>query len=93
MNKYTEIAAALALTAFSGQTIAVQVAKEVEKEVDGKKRKVFETEKQPLSAEHVISAKQWTNGRVTITTVDGQKHEARGTIRTEPADKKAEQKK
>lgn len=71
-----QISAAEALKAFKGKRITVQVAKKVEKEVDGQKRKVFETSDVPLAEVHVTGAREYADGRVVVTTLDGQKHEA-----------------
>lgn len=84
---YTEITASRALAAFKGQTIKVQTARPGKKTgEDRKDRQVLVTEEQSLAAGHVISAKQWQDGRVTITTIDGRRHEAKGEL---PAEKDA----
>lgn len=85
---YSEIDVARALAAFSGQTISVQTARTVKKTgEDGRERQVFVTEDKPLAAEHVLSAKQWNDGKVTVTTIDGRRHEAKGKL---PAPKDAD---
>lgn len=85
VRPYTEVSAEAALRFFRGQTITVQVATAVQKTgEDGKVRTVFETKDEPLAASHVLSAKQWPNERITITTTDGRRPEAKGTV---PADK------
>ncbi len=78
---YVEIDPAAALRAFKGQSITVQTAKAVKKTgEDGKVREVYATKDEPLAAELVLSAKQWANGRVTLTTIDGRRHEAKGAL-------------
>lgn len=73
---YTEIDAAEAIKAL-GPTVkeaTVQVAKSKKvKGDDGKTREAFDVKNVALSAEHVLSAKKWDNGRVSITTIDGQR--------------------
>lgn len=74
---YKEIAAADAVKQFKGRRITVQVAKAAKvKGDDGIERAGFKTDDVELAPAHVLSAKQWDDGRVTITTIDGQRHEA-----------------
>jgi len=76
MGKFTEISAAEALKAFKGK-IEVQTAKAVNvKGENGKERDAYDVKMAPLATEHVLSAKRYDDGRVTITTIDGRKHEA-----------------
>lgn len=71
------IAAAEALKAFGKQNIEVQEATPVKvKGDDGRERPGFKTQMKPLAEKHVLSAKRWDDGRVTITTIDGRRHEA-----------------
>lgn len=75
-SKVKEIDAAEALKLFTKQTISVQTATPVKvRGEDGKERPSFKTKDEPLAAEHVISAKDYGD-RVTITTIDGRRHEA-----------------
>lgn len=75
---FKQIEAADAVKLFDKQTIEVQEAKAAQiKGEDGKARPGFETKMKPLAAKHVLSAKQYDYGRVTITTIDGRRHEAR----------------
>lgn len=83
----TPINAADALKLFARAGIKVQEAKPVKKEVDGRVRTVMETKDVPLAEEHILGARRYANGLVTITTIDGQRHEARGRDQ-EPEEKK-----
>jgi hypothetical protein len=75
-----EISAADALALFAKQGIKVQTARAVKvKGDDGKQREAFKAEDADLAEEHILSAKKYDDGRVTITTIDGQKYEARAT--------------
>jgi hypothetical protein len=79
MNNFKVVEAASVLSLFAEQRIRVQEAVEVEAEdKDGKKAKRMETSLRALKAAHVISAKQYDDGRVTITTIDGNRFEAMG---------------
>lgn len=69
-----EIPAAEAAKYF--RSVKVQRARRVEKEIDGKKRKVFETEMAACEAKDILRARL-RNGIVSITTIDGRRHEAR----------------
>lgn len=74
---YKLIAAAEALKALGKNDIEVQEATPVKvKGEDGKERPGFKTAMKPLAEKHVISAKKWDDGKVTITTIDGRRHEA-----------------
>lgn len=74
MNHQT-ISAAEALKLFRGQGIEVQTATQVMKKgEDGKERPAFETKMESLSEKHVLSAKKWDDGRVTLVTIDGQRY-------------------
>ena len=87
MVSHRIVAVALALPLFKGQNIKVQTAKAVKtRGADGKTRDGFETEIEPLAARHVLSAKAWSDERVTITTIDGRRHEAKGTVEDAAAD-------
>lgn len=73
---YTEIDAADAIKALGAvlKDATVQVAKSKKaKGEDGKIREGFDVKNVPLAAEHVLSAKKWNDGRVSITTIDGQR--------------------
>lgn len=70
-----KISAAEAMKAFKGKSITVQTARQVEKDVDGEKKKVTETKDVPLSDKLITGAAQHDDGRVVITTIDGKKHE------------------
>lgn len=73
------IAAADAVKAFKGQRISVQEARPVKvKGEDGVMRDAFKTEDVALAAEHVLSAKLYEDGRLTITTIDGRRYEVKG---------------
>jgi hypothetical protein len=70
--------AADALKLFGKTDIQVQEAKPVKlKGDDGKERPGFKTEMKPLAEKHILSAKEHDDGRVTIVTIDGRRHEAR----------------
>ncbi len=78
MAKKTEISAAEALKTFKGKAIEVQEARAVTlKGEDGKERPGFKTEMKPISEKHVLAAASYDDGRVTIVTIDGRRHEAR----------------
>lgn len=75
--KYTRIAVAEALKALGKKLdgVTVQVATPAKKtDEDGKVRTVMQTKAEPLAARHVVSAKKWANGQVTITTMDGKRY-------------------
>lgn len=83
---YTEVSAAEALKFFRSASITVQEAKAVKiKGEDGKTRDGYATRDVALAEKHVLSAKAWPGNRITITTVDGRRHEATGTIEAAPA--------
>ena len=72
------IEAADAVKLFDKQSIEVQEAKPVQKVGDdGKVRPAFDTKMKPLAAKHVLSARQYDDGKITIVTIDGRRHEAR----------------
>lgn len=78
---YTEIGASDALKFFKSRPITVQEARPAKGKDDaGKARTGFDTKDAPLSESHVLSAKAWSDGRITITTIDGRRHEAKGSI-------------
>lgn len=80
---YTEVGAAEALKFFKNASITVQEAKAVKtKGEDGKTREGYVAEKVSLAEEHVLSAKAWPGNRITITTIDGRRYEAKGSIET-----------
>lgn len=73
---YELIDAASVIGKFRG--VQVQTATPVTiKGDDDIDRPGMKTEIVSLKAEHVLSAKRWNNGKVTITTIDGKRHEAR----------------
>jgi hypothetical protein len=82
-TKYSRMKAAEALKALGNKVagVKVQVATptKVIDEETGKEKTVFETKMQSLGAEHVLSAKKWANGTVTITTIDGRRTRRRRT--------------
>jgi hypothetical protein len=90
---FKEVDKAAALKLFKGRDIKVQDAQPAKLPIlddDGKKvgeRDGFEVSMRPLSAELVLSAKQHDGGKVTITTIDGKRHEARGTVEAATTDK------
>lgn len=72
---YAEVPAGDVIRMFRG--IEVQTAKPVKvKGEDGVERDAMKTDMVPLAEEHIISAKRWRNGKITITTIDGKRHEA-----------------
>lgn len=74
----TKISATEALKAFKGKSIEVQEARFVKKTDDaGKVREVADVKMAPLAEKHVLDAAQYDDGRVTIVTIDGRRHEAR----------------
>lgn len=78
---YTEADIGAALKLFAGQAIKVQVATKAKKKgEDGKEREIFVTQDKPLAPELVLSAKQWSNGTVSITTSDGKRYTAKGGV-------------
>jgi hypothetical protein len=78
MAKRTEISAAEAMKAFKGRSIKVQIAKPITaKAEDGKERVVLKAEEADLAERHIIGAAQYDDGRVTIVTLDGRRHEVR----------------
>ena len=81
MAKYIEIRAAEAIKAFKGQKIEVQEARPVKvKGEDGKVREAFDTKVATLTEKHILSGKRYEDGRITITTIDGQKYEAGAAV-------------
>lgn len=75
-----EIAPAAAVKAFARQQIKVQeVTATKTKSEDGKVRPGFATEMKPLAESHVLAARQYADGKIVIVTIDGRRHEARGT--------------
>ena len=87
---YTEVDAAAALRLFKGQSIVVQTARPGKRKgEDGVERTVMITEDKDLAPDHVLSAKQWSNGRVSITTIDGKRYEVKGSIGAAPKDEQA----
>lgn len=61
--------------AFRGRPIKVQEATPVKRKgEDGKERPGFETALVALAPEHILSAKNWGH-KLTITTIDGRRHE------------------
>lgn len=78
---YAEIDAAEAIKALGKKLdgVTVQVAKPLKKKGDdGKVRETFEVKTAALQAAHVISAKKWADGKVSITTIDGRRYDDRG---------------
>lgn len=80
---YKDMNAADAVKLFAKQNIKVQEATAVNvaiKDADGndtgKVRPAYETKMAALDEDHVISAKKYDDGRVTITTIDGRRFEA-----------------
>ena len=72
------IKAADAIKLFGKQDIQVQEAKPAKlKGDDGKERPGFKTEMKSLSEKHVLSAREYDDGKVVIVTIDGRRHEAR----------------
>lgn len=74
------ISAHEALEAFKGRDIMVSVTTPTTRSArDIAGRRVhgpgFNVEQVPLSVEHIMAAKRWDDGRITISTIDGQKHE------------------
>jgi len=72
------IKAADAIKLFGKQDIQVQEAKPAKlKGEDGKERPGFKADMKPLAEKHILSAKEYDDGKVTIVTIDGRRHEAR----------------
>ena len=77
---FKEIAAADVLRLFKGQAIQVQTATPTKRKgEDGIERPAYDVKNESLKEEHVLSAKQYEDGRVTITTIDGQRYEAKAS--------------
>lgn len=72
-----EVAVAAALKFFEGKGIKVQTATPitVRDKDTGKGSQKFDVKDVALTAKHVLSAKD-RGDKVTITTIDGQRHEA-----------------
>lgn len=74
-----EISAAEAVKAFRTKPdVQVTVRVKIKDKDTGKEKPSFEPKMVPLSAEHVTGAAKYDDGRVVVTTIDGQRHEARG---------------
>ena len=74
---YAVIDADEALRHFRGRGIKVQTATPVKvKGDDGVERDSMEVANEALGAAHVLSAKKWNNGEITITAIDGKRHVA-----------------
>lgn len=85
---YTKIKVADALKALGKKldSVTVQVATptKVKDPETGVERPAFDVKKEPLALRHIISAKKWKNGEITITTIDGRRHpEKADTSRTD----------
>jgi hypothetical protein len=91
-TKYSRMKVADALKALGNKVagVKVQVATPT-KVIEGDRQgaTVFETKMQPLSAPHVLSAKKWANGQVTITTIDGQALPEKARTRADDDDEEA----
>lgn len=87
-----QIEAQEALKHFGGKGIQVQTAASIEvKGEDGKLRPAFKTATATLRAEHVLAARDYGD-RVTITTLDGRRHEAAKSARETAAEREAREK-
>lgn len=81
----TSLEPAEALKLFARQGIKVQEATRVkvkDKET-GKERSAFETKDAQLTEAHIIGAAQYDDGRATIVTIDGKRHEVQRAARQE----------
>ena len=66
---------------FGDAGIAVQTAQPVRiKDAEGNERDGFKTGNARLKPEHVLAARQYDDGTVAITTIDGNKH----TVKAKP---------
>jgi hypothetical protein len=77
-GKPTRIKAAEALKALGAQLkgVTVQVAtptKVIDKET-GVEKPAFKTSDEPIAEKHVLAAKRYPNGQVTIVTIDGRRY-------------------
>jgi hypothetical protein len=77
MSKAT-IAAATAMKFFRGTGIKVRTATPAKREEGAKKSRAFDVKMEPLQEQHILDAAQYPDGKVTIVTVDGQRHTATG---------------
>lgn len=91
MKTYQEIPPAEALKRFAGRNIRVQTATpnagkvkpinvaegDVKNYRDGT---IYDVKMEPLAEKHILSAKLWADGAVTITTIDGQRHVAARSV-------------
>jgi hypothetical protein len=86
---YAKMKAADAIKALGAALsgVKVQTAREVLVEgEDGKKRPTMQAELVAFKPEHVLSAKKWANGQVTIVTIDGQRFPKNANTRVEADD-------
>lgn len=76
---FKQVEAADVLDLFRRQNIQVQTATPKKaKGEDGKVRETFDVKMAPLSADGVLMAKQFDDGLVVITTIDGRRYQAKG---------------
>lgn len=80
MMGFEEITAENAVAQLKHRNIKVQTATprtKPGKAINGKAAEVasFDVQYEPLRPEFVLSAKQYHDGRVSIVTIDGQRHE------------------
>ncbi len=80
MNAFEAIGATEAVEVFKKRKITVQTAtpiKEPAKALSGKpgQRDTFDVKYVPLRAEHIMAAKKYLDGRVSIVTIDGRRYE------------------
>lgn len=87
MPKFSAVAAAAAVALFRDQKITVQEATPIKvKGDDGKIRDAFETKMVSLKPAHVLAAKQYEDGTVTVVTLDGQRYSVKSSKALPPAD-------
>jgi len=79
---YEKIKPADALPLFKARKITVLVATPINGTratvVDPNKQRavpLFDVKREPLAVEHILSAKKWDDGSISVTTIDGQRYQ------------------
>lgn len=66
-----------------GVTVQVVRPVKVKDKETGAEKDGVEAKEEPLAVRHVLSAKKWKNGQVTITTIDGRRYPAKADTAVE----------
>ncbi len=78
----TNVVPAEAARLFRNVTVQVGTRIKVKDKDTGKERDAFKADNVPLKAEHILAAVKSDDGKVSITTVDGQKYSAAGSAKS-----------